>query len=87
MDLKDYLLKRGYNDQRLDSEIQQALRTPRQLCLQLTNDREKSAHTPLVVMYHPALPPLRASTKQYQPILHALERLKHTFPLPPLIDF
>ena len=40
-----------------------------------------------MVTYHPAVPSLRATTKQYQPILHASERLKQAFPLPPLIPF
>ena len=84
-DLKNYLPKRGYNEQNLHSEIQRALQTPMELCSQNTspNDREKSAHTPLMVRYHPALSSLGASTKQYQPIHHASERLKQAFPLPP----
>ena len=48
------------------------------------------SHTrPLVVTYHPALPPLRATTKQYQPtcILHTSELFKQAFPWPPLIAF
>ena len=86
-ELKNYLLQWDYNRQHLEFEIQWALWTPRETCLQTTNDRKKSACTPLVVTYHPALPSLRVTTKQYQPIVHASERLKQAFPLPIFSSF
>ena len=84
-DLKNHLFKRGYNEQHVDHEIQWALSW--EACLQIKNDRDKSARTPLVVTHHPVLQSLRSTTWQYQPILHALEQLKQAFPLPPLIAF
>ena len=57
-ELKHHLMKRGYDAQQLDSEIQRALDTPRETDLQSHNDQEKSARIPLVVTYHATLPSL-----------------------------
>ena len=50
-ELKHHLIKRGYNEQQLDLEIQRALDITRETDLQPRNDQEKSPHIPLVVTY------------------------------------
>ena len=40
-----------------------------------------------MVTYHPILPSLEITTRQYLNILHTAERLRNAFPLPPLIAF
>ena len=72
-DLKSYFLKRGYTEQLLNFQIQRALDTPREACLQPKRNQDKSARTPLVVTYHPALPSFCSTTRCHLPILHASE--------------
>ena len=86
-ELKHHLIKRGYDEQQLDSEIQQALDIPRETDSQPHNDQEKSACIPLVATYHPTLPSSRIATRQHLNIIHMSERLQKALPLPPLIAF
>ena len=71
-------MKRGYDEQQLDSKIQWALDTPRDMDSQPRNDQETSACIPLVVTYHPALISLGLTTRQHQNILRTSERLQNT---------
>ena len=82
-------LKHRYDEQHLNFEVhvQQALDTPREACLQLKWNQDKSAWTPLVVTYHPTLPSLSSTTRPHLPILQASKQLQRAFPLPPLIAF
>ena len=84
---KKSLIKRGYDEQQLDSKIQRALDPAREMDSQPRNDQEKSAGRPLVVTYHPTLSSLGIITRQHLNILHMSERLQKAFPLPPLIAF
>ena len=58
-ELKKHLLKWGYREQQLNKEIHRALTILRENCLQIHPNQEKSARIPLVVTYHPILPPLQ----------------------------
>ena len=75
-ELKHHLMRKGYDEQQLDSEIQRALDTPREMDSQPCNDQEKSACIPLVVTYHPTLPSLAITTRQHLNVLHTLKRLQ-----------
>ena len=86
-DLKHYLLKCRYNEQLLNHELQRALDTPRDRCLQSKRNQDKSARTSLVVTYHSTLPSLHWTTKHHLSTLHTLEQLQKALPLPPLITF
>ena len=89
-ELKVHLMKRGYDEQYLNLEIQRVLNnrnTSRDACLLPRQNQDKSARIPLVVTYHPILPTFQSITKRHLTILHASERLKEAFPLPPLIAF
>ena len=85
--LKQYFLSLGYNEQHLTKKIQRALNIFREACLQLKQNREKSARIPLVVIYHPILPSFHTTAKQHLPILQASERLREAFRHPPFIAF
>ena len=52
-ELKQYFLSQGYNEQHLNKQLQRALNTPREACLQQNQNRDMAAHIPLVVTYHP----------------------------------
>ena len=86
-ELKQHFLSRGYNEQHLNKQIQRALNTSREACLQPKQNREKSARIPLVVTYHPILPFFRMTAKRHLPILHVSERLRRAFRYPPIIAF
>ena len=46
-----------------------------------------STRVPLVVTYHPSLPPLTTITQKHHSLLHLSDRLKKAFPTPPIIAF
>ena len=86
-ELKQHFLSRGYKEQHLNKQIQRALNTSREACLQSKQNREKSARVPLVVTYHPILPSFHTTAKKHLPILQASVRLREAFRYPPLIAF
>ena len=88
-ELREHFLQRGYGKQQLNSDIQPALDTPKEACLQPQQNQDKPACTPLVVtyMYHSALPTFPSTTKHHLSILQSLERLQRALPLPLLIVF
>ena len=86
-ELKEYLCKRGYEKYLLDEEVQRAVSIPRETCLRIKKDQEKTSRTPLVVTYHPLLPSFASITRRHLHILHITERLRTAFPSPPLIAF
>ena len=54
-ELKHYLMKRGYPEQLLDTEIHRAINTPREDSLLRGNRGRKEQRIPLVVTYHPSM--------------------------------
>ena len=81
------ILKQGYSKQQLNLDVQRALDTSREACLQSQHNQDKTARIPLVVTYHPILPTFYSTTKGHLSILHTSERLRGAFSLPPLIAF
>ena len=59
--LRKHFLKHRYDEQLLIFEIR-ALDTCREVYLQLKQNKDKFARTPLVVTYHPIVPYLRSTT-------------------------
>ena len=86
-DLKEHFLKRGYDEQHLNIELRRVLHTTRETCLQTKQSQDKSARIPLMVTYHHSLPSFHSTTKRHLPNLHASERIREAFRLPPLIAF
>ena len=86
-ELKQYLVKRGYSEQLLDTEIQRAINGPREDCLLRGNRGRKEQRIPLVVTYHPSMNFLARTTRRHQITLRSSERLNAIFNSPPLIAF
>ena len=88
-ELEEHFLSRGYHEHHLENEFKRALDTctSREACLRLKSNQEKSACIPLVVTYHPILPPFHLTTKCLLSIFHASERLQRVFEHSPLIAF
>ena len=86
-ELKKHLLKRGYQEQQLNTEIHWALAISRENCSFQHLNQDKTAWIPLVVTYHPLLPVFKLITKRHLLTLHTSERLQEAFSLPLLIAF
>ena len=65
-----------YDEQQLDSKIQQAVNIPSNVCLQLHVHQGRSAQTPLVVTYPHPLLSLRSIARCCHSILHVFEQLQ-----------
>ena len=86
-ELKQHSLSPSYNDQHLTKQIQRALNTFREACLQWKQNQDKSARIPLVVTYHPILPLFHMTAKHHLPILYVSKWLRRAFWYPLLIAF
>ena len=86
-ELKGHLNRRGYGRHHLDQAILQASSRLREDCLIVRQRNTDDTRTPLVVTYHPFLPPLKAITQKPHSLLHLSDRLKKAFPTPPIIAF
>ena len=84
--LRHHLSKRGYSDQSLDSEINQAINTSYGSSSSRSN-RLNSNRVPLVVTYHPNLPKFERTIRRYHHILQDLDWLWKAFPFLPIIAF
>ena len=87
LELKRHLLKRGYREQQISTEIYRTLAVLRENCLQQHPNQDNTARIPMVVIYHPTLPTFKLVTKSHLPTLHTFERLREAFSLPSLIAF
>ena len=86
-ELKQHLIKRGYPEQMLDTEIHRAISVSREDSLLRGVRRETEQRIPLVVTYHPSMRFLARTTKRHQITLRSSERLNAIFNLPPIIAF
>ena len=86
-ELKQYLMKRGYPEQLLDTEIHRAINVPRDNSLLRGNVGMKEERIPLVVTYHPSMNFLARTTRRHHITLRSSERLKAIFGSPPIIAF
>ena len=69
----------------VQQQIDRAKMMARDEALEMSNRKKKSDRIPLVVNYHPNLPPLSKILREHLPILHVTERMKLTVPNPPLL--
>ena len=86
-ELKQYLTKRGYSEQVLDTEIHRAINGPREDSLLCGNRGRKEQRIPLVVTYHTSMNFLARTTRCHQITLQSSECLNTIFNLPPIIAF
>jgi len=84
--LKQHLLKRQYNEQSVDTQINKARTIDHNSLLQY-KPKKKTDRTPLVATYNPALNQIRQILNRHLHILNDDERLKQVFPSPPLLSF
>ncbi|OCT56293.1 hypothetical protein XELAEV_18000323mg [Xenopus laevis] len=84
--LKADFINRGYNPIIVDQYIHAATRIPRSHLLQYKQKPEIN-QIPLVVTFNPQLKTPRKIARDLQGALHKDERLKSTFPDPPLPAF
>ena len=85
-ELKDYLSKRGYNNNDLEKQLEKADKLDRKELLKYKQKKENK-RPPLVLTYSDKLPDIHTMVKQRMPILHNSERMKEIFPAPPLVAF
>ena len=85
-ELKTYLQDRGYEGTELQHQIDRASNIDRNDALQ-TKQRNTTERTPMVVTYHPDLPPLSKILRKHLPVLHISEKMKQSVPYPPLVAY
>ena len=71
----------------LQEEIQRVVSIPREKCLRIKENQEKTLRTPLVVTYNPLSPFFALITRHHLHIRHITECLWMAFPSPPLIAY
>ena len=67
--------------------IEETRKTNRNDTLRYKNKDKSNTRTPLVVTYHPDLPPLAQIVNKHFSILQTNDKLKQVFPEPPLISY
>ena len=68
----------------IQQQIERANRISREQALEMSG-KNTTDRIPLVVTYHPDLPPLSKTLRDHLPILHVSERMKLAAPSPPLV--
>ena len=93
---EDFLLHlkdRGYQRRQLEAQIQHARSRPRATLLLQSKENPPTPSPPqtpllpLVVTYHPNLPPLNSITWKHHKVLHVSRKTQWAFPNPPLIAY
>ena len=86
--LKMHLVSRGHSSRKVQQAINRARSIPRPAALEqkANNDATKS-RIPLVVTFHPNLPPLRNITNDNHRILHTSDRLQRAVPETPVLAY
>ena len=86
-DLSENLQKRQYFRGSVEKAIKKAKDKPRSEALTYKTRQQNSRRVPLVVQYHPALPPFSKIIRKHLPLLHSSERLRSIFPDPPIVAY
>ena len=83
-----HLVSRGHSAKKVQQAIDRARVVPRPCALEQKpiNDATKS-RIPLVVTFHPNLPPLRNITNDNHHILHTSDRLQRAVPETPVLAY
>ena len=87
--LKTHLVSRGHSSRAVHQAIKKVKSMPRLSLLseKPTNRDCANKKIPLVVTYHPSLPPIRQITSANHHILHTSDRLQRAIPEEPMIAF
>ena len=83
-ELKCHLINRGYGENEVQQQINKATRVHRDEAL-MPSETTNIGRIPLVVTYHPNLPPLHKILRKHLPILHLSDRMKKAVSNPPLV--
>ena len=86
-ELKGFLINREYDKDEVQSQIDKATRLDRVTLLQPTRRKAPLDRVPLIVTYHPGLPPLKSILHKYLPILNVSQRLGPAVKDPPLVAY
>ena len=82
-ELKSHLVRRGYREDEVQSQIDRATSVRGTDAPSLT--KGASTRIPLVATYHPDRPNLSRILRIHLPILHVSHRMKEIVPDPPLV--
>ena len=85
-ELKTYLVARGYNEAEVTRQIGKATEQKREDLL-IPRIKNKEQVTPLVVTFHPDLPPLTRILRNNQCVINTSPRLRGALPEPPLVAY
>ena len=85
-ELKGYLVRRGYDEDEVQSQIDKSSVLNREELLEEKRKESKQV-TPFIVTYHPDLPPLNRILAKHQCIIDLSPRLKGALPESPLVVY
>lgn len=86
--LKKHLTSRGHSSRRVQKAINKVKSLPRDNVLaEKLPPKPKDGQVPLVLTYHPSLPPIRKIAHANHHILHTADRLQRAVPEPPIVAF
>ena len=85
-ELKGYLVQRGYSEEEVQSQLNRVADIDRRDLL-ISVEKKKKHATPLIVTYHPDLPPLNSVLRRHQCLIDLSPRLKGALPEPPLVAY
>ena len=87
-DLKRNLTDRGHSSKKVQQAINKVRSLSRSDVLQQkSRDQDPNTRVPLVVSFHPNLPPLRSITNDNHHILHTSDRLQQAVPDTPILAY
>ena len=87
-DLKHNLTTRGHSIKKVTEAINKGKALPRSDVLeQKTRSQDPNTRIPLVITFHPKLPPLRSITTDNHHILHTSDRLQRAVPDVPILAY
>ena len=83
-ELKGFLISRGYNEDEIQLQIDRTIGLDGDALLRSKRSKTPLARVPLIVTYHPGLPPLRSILDIHSSIFSVSERLKQVVEKNPL---
>ena len=86
-EVKNYLMKRGHNGEKVQQGIDKATRIPREELLTPQVYKENEQVSPLVVTFHPDLPHLTHILHDHQCVIDISLRLREALPKCPLVAY
>ena len=83
-ELKSHLVNQGYDETRVQRQIDKATNISRSTVLE-NKEKELTRGVPMVVTYHPYLPPLNTILRNHLPTLYVSEKMHLTILSLPLV--